>query len=231
MQTVTASTLFQLWFTRIPISSQERSDREMKMEPDPKLFLESCEIIDFGSPEIERVATELRGEGFTGTARRCFEFVRDEIKHSSDHELNPVTCRASDVLAHRTGYCYAKSHLLCALLRANKIPAGLCYQRLAVAGDKPPYCLHGLNAVYLADYGWYRIDARGNREGIDAKFDPPHQRLAFKTEMEGEFDFPEIHVSPLPQIVRCLSECVSWDQVYRNLPDVAFTDGSKGNQA
>lgn len=25
---------------------------------------------------------------------------------------NPVTCRASEVLVHGTGYCYAKSHLL-----------------------------------------------------------------------------------------------------------------------
>lgn len=34
---------------------------------------------------------------------------------------------ASDVLKHRTGYCYSKNHLLAALLRVNKIPTGLCY--------------------------------------------------------------------------------------------------------
>ena len=73
-------------------------------------------------------------------ARACFEFVRDQIKHSWDFQLNPVTCRASDVLKHGTGYCYAKSHLLAALLRANRIPAGLCYQRLTVANDVPPFC-------------------------------------------------------------------------------------------
>jgi len=38
--------------------------------------------------------------------------------------MNPVTCKASDVLIYGTGYCYAKSHLLAALLRANAIPAG-----------------------------------------------------------------------------------------------------------
>jgi transglutaminase-like putative cysteine protease len=211
--------LLSLWSTKILIASQERSDREMNRGPDPELFLESCEIIDFRSPEVRRVAVELEGDGVTRTARRCFEFVRDEIKHSADHQLNPVTCRASDVLARRTGYCYAKSHLLCALLRANKVPAGLCYQRVTVADDKPPFCLHGLNAVYLAEYGWYRIDARGNREGIDAQFDPPLERLAFKTEVEGECDFPEIHVSPRPEIIRCLSECQTWEQVNRNLPD------------
>ena len=26
----------------------------------------------------------------------------------------------------------------------------------------PPYCLHGLNAVFLPEHGWYRVDPRGN---------------------------------------------------------------------
>ena len=84
-----------------------------------------------------------------------------------------VTCRASDVLAARTGFCYAKSHLLAALLRANGIPAALCYQRLSIDGQGPPFCLHGLNAVHLPEHGWYRIDARGNKPGVDAQFTPP----------------------------------------------------------
>jgi len=67
----------------------------------------------------------------TAIACACFHWVRDQVDHSSDHQKNPVTCRASKVLAHRTGYGYAKSHLLAALLRANQIPAGLCDQRLA----------------------------------------------------------------------------------------------------
>jgi len=61
-----------------------------------------------------------------GVVRNCFEFVRDEIRHSSDFKLNPVTCKASDALRHKTDYCYAKSHLLAALVRANGIPTGLC---------------------------------------------------------------------------------------------------------
>nr|WP_320193052.1 transglutaminase family protein [uncultured Desulfobacter sp.] len=67
------------------------------------------------------------------------------------------------VLKYKTGYCYAKSHLLAALLRACNIPAGLCYQRLTIANNKAPFCLHGLNAVYLQRHGWYRIDSRGNK--------------------------------------------------------------------
>ena len=82
-------------------------------------------------------------------AKSCFEWVRDEIKHSWDYKKNPVTCKASDVLKHGTGYCFAKSHLLAALLRANSIPAGLCYERLSIHDDGAPYSLHGFNAAYL----------------------------------------------------------------------------------
>ena len=96
------------------------------------------------------------------------------MEHSVDFERHAVTCRASEVLAERTGFCYAKSHLLAVLLRANEIPAGFCYQRLSVNDDGAPYCLHGLNAVYLDDYGWYRIDAR--KYGFDqSKLLPAHR--------------------------------------------------------
>lgn len=106
------------------------------------LYLKSSEYIDSDHPEIVALARSL-ADGYddeVDIARGCFEFVRDEVRHSWDHQLNPVTCKASDVLIHRTGYCYAKSHLLAALLRANGIPAGLCYQRLTIS-DVPPFCL------------------------------------------------------------------------------------------
>ena len=152
-------------------------------------------------------------------AQRCFEFVRDEIKHSGDYKLNPVTCKATDVLKHGTGYCYAKSHLLAALLRANKIPAGLCYQRLTVT-DVPPFCLHGLNAVFLEGIGWYRIDARGNKKGVSAMFSPPEEKLAFPIRTPGEADLPEVWAEPLPVIVRALTQRKSVHDVAVNLPDI-----------
>ncbi|WP_197471779.1 transglutaminase-like domain-containing protein, partial [Methylomonas koyamae] len=130
---------------------------------DPAAFLAASEYIDWRHPAVLAQAAVLAAgaDGDEDIAKRCFEFVRDRIQHSWDYRKNPVTCRASEVLSHATGYCYAKSHLLAALLRANRIPAGLCYQRLSLDGDIPPYCLHGLNAVYLTDHGWYRLDARG----------------------------------------------------------------------
>jgi len=186
-------------------------------------YLANGEFIDCGHPAIVAKAAELAacGGGEVEVARRCFEFVRDRVQHSLDFRRNPVTCRASDVLLHGTGFCYAKSHLLAALLRANRIPAGLCYQRLVVDAQGSRLSLHGLNAVYLREHGWYRIDPRGNKPGVDAQFDPPLERLAFPVAGPGEADLPLVYPEPIPVVVRVLVENTTYDQVYRNLPDIA----------
>jgi transglutaminase-like putative cysteine protease len=110
--------------------------------------------------------------------------------------------------------------LLAALLRANSVPAGLCYQRLAVGTDGPPYCLHGLNAVHLKNHGWYRIDARGNKPGVVAAFTPPVESLAFSTLGDSEKDFPDILPEPLPLVVNTLTENCTVEMVFDNLPDI-----------
>ena len=169
-------------------------------------YLQASTYINFNQPQVAEKAQQL-SEGLTQPQyiiRACFEFVRDEIKHSSDYQLNPVTLKASDVLKHGTGFCYAKSHLLAALLRANGIPTGLCYQRLTIDNDAPPFCLHGLNAVYLEKSGWYRLDARGNKKGIDAQFCPPNEKLAFPIVIEGEADLPEVWSEPMKEVVQAL---------------------------
>lgn len=186
-------------------------------------YLAASQYIDWQQPDVLAKALSL-SEGLNSDeaiAQACFEFVRDEIKHSWDYQMNPVTCKASDVLKHGTGYCYAKSHLLAALLRANKIPAGLCYQRLTIS-DVPPFCLHGLNAVYLQNHGWYRIDARGNKEGTNAEFSPPIEQLAFHILSEGEADLPEIWFEPLAVVVGVLTQYSDFLEVANNLPDIAL---------
>lgn len=187
-----------------------------------KKYLDESAYIDWKHPLVAAKAIELAESCASdeAVAKRCFEFVRDAIKHSWDYRMNPVTCKASDVLIHGTGYCYAKSHLLAALLRANTIPAGLCYQRLAVEADGPPYCLHGLNAVHLKQHGWYRVDARGNKPGIAAGFRPPTEILAFPVAAAAERDFPEIWGEPLPVVVQALTRNNTVEQVFENLPDI-----------
>jgi transglutaminase-like putative cysteine protease len=185
-------------------------------------FLESTDIVNWRDADVSARARALRGALTDGVeiARRCFEWVRDEIKHSVDYGLTPVTCAASDVLREGSGFCYAKSHLLAALLRANGLPAGLCYQRLSLDGGGPPYCLHGLNAVWLPDIGWYRVDPRGNRDGINAQYVPPVERLAFSASAPGEADLPEIWAEPLPIVVDALRTHQTTDELSGNLPDV-----------
>lgn len=187
-----------------------------------QIFLEASQYIDCNHPGIVEKATELKGVSSNThmIAKACFEYVRDEIKHSNDYQLNPVTCKASDVLQHQTGYCFAKSHLLAALLRANKIPAGLCYQRLTISDDKPPYSLHGLNAVFLPDTGWYRVDARGNKPGVDAQFIPPIESLAFPIITAGEVDLAEIWSAPRSDVITALESSATYIDVLNNLPDI-----------
>ena len=185
-------------------------------------YLQNSEVIDWSHPDIVSLATTLAdvNGSIVVTAKNCFDWVRDNIRHSWDYRQNPVTWRASDVLKFKTGYCYAKSHLLGALLRANGIPAGFCYQRLSISGQGAPYCLHGLNAVFLPEHGWYRIDPRGNREGVDAQFTPPRERLAFPTGGRLEADLPEIWPEPLELVISVLQRYTDIVDVFDHLPDV-----------
>jgi transglutaminase-like putative cysteine protease len=196
-------------------------------EVDMDAYLRRTAILDWDHPSVTKLAADLRSVSSDDVdlARRSFEWVRDEIRHSSDFHMNPVTSKASDVLIHRTGFCYAKSHLLASLLRANGIAAGLCYQRLAVDEFGPPFCIHGFNAVLLPGWGWYRVDPRGNKEGVNAQFRPPVEQLAFAPRQPGEADLAEIWSDPLPCVIESLEAHTTWDGVLRNLPDVPLAGG------
>jgi len=56
-----------------------------------------------------------------------------------------------------------------------------------------------LNAVYLSEYGWVRVDPRGNKPGVDAQFTPPHEQLAFALgpddeDLDGYWSLPDNNV-------------------------------------
>ncbi|WP_333397590.1 transglutaminase family protein [Microcoleus sp. N9_A1] len=194
-----------------------------------KTYLAATDIIDRDHLAILALAQKIASKHHTSKAiaQSCFEWVRDEIRHSYDYQMNPVTCRASDVLEHKTGYCFGKSHLLAALLRANNIPAGFCYQRLSIDDKGAPYTLHGFNAVYLPEVGWYRVDARGNRKDVNAQFTPPTEQLAFKIQFPEEADFQTILSEPLPVVVEALQNHSTWDELLLNLPDVSLESAQK----
>ena len=187
-----------------------------------KNYLRETELIDFSNKEVQLLALELAQNCNSDVeiAKKCFLYVRDEINHTGDYKDNVTTYRASEVLKHKTGWCYAKSILLAALLRANSVPVGFCYQRLSCREyKKDVYCLHGLNAIYLKEHGWYRVDARGNKEGVDAQFNPPYEKLAFELE-KYEFDLDEIYEDPLPEVVESLKKHKSYESMINNFPDV-----------
>ncbi len=172
-------------------------------------FLCATEWVDFNDAGIQAHLAAHPCGARSEEAVVCsdFEFVRDQIAHSWDIGSRRVTGRASEVLRHGEGICYAKSHLLAALLRGRGIPAGFGYQRLTL-GDTPEtgYCLHALNAVWLASaQRWVRMDARGNKLGVDAQFSLSAERLAFAVRPElGELDDGTVYAAPLPAITRTL---------------------------
>lgn len=175
---------------------------------DPTDYLGSDAVVESEDREVVRLSRTLRDEFPSDLefASAAFEWVRDEIAHSVDAQDPRVTLTASEVLRERVGFCYAKSHLLTAVLRAEGIPAGLCYQRLR---DGTGFSLHGLVAVHLKG-GWHRLDPRGNKPGIDARFSLNGEQLAFTiNEDAGEVDYPIIHVSPSPNVVHALSRAAN----------------------
>lgn len=167
-------------------------------------YLGFSTVIDGDHPDVAACHTTLMANGGTASeqAQRIFTFVRDEIRHSEDAGDHTVTLRASEVLTHRTGLCYAKSHLAAALLRRSGIPTGLCYQRL---GDGQEFSLHGLIAVYL-EGDWHRLDVRGEKPGVHAEFSLDAEVLPFIADTaQGESDLPDLLVDPAPSIIDCLS--------------------------
>ncbi|MBW7455785.1 transglutaminase family protein [Paenibacillus sepulcri] len=165
-------------------------------------YVEESEEVDYHHPEIERLVSKLHANGDEdeySRIRTAYEFVRDEVSHSWDIQSSRITRKASEVLFHREGICYAKSNLLAALLRLQGIPAGFCYQKLTI-GDTPEtgYCIHALNGVYLtAQQRWIRLDARGNKAGVHAAFSITEEKLAFPVRAEyGEEDYPFLFAVP-----------------------------------
>lgn len=190
-----------------------------------KDYLIEIKEVNYSNPIVAAKAGELFNPSQTEMekAKVAFEFVRDEISHSWDIQSKRVTCDASEVLAYNEGICYAKSHLLASLLRSQGIPTGFCYQRLMLF-DTPEkgYCIHALNAVFFTSLNkWVRLDARGNKKGINAQFSVDQEKLAFPIqEMFGEKDYPVIYVKPHPKTIAVLEEHTDVLNMYKHhLPE------------
>lgn len=188
-------------------------------------YLKESNEVDYSNPIIQRKAEELFKTNQTDVEKiqNTFEFVRDDVSHSWDIQDELVTCHASEVLSYQKGICYAKSNLLAALLRSQGIPTGFCYQRLMLF-DTPEkgYCIHALNAVYIISLNkWIRLDARGNKKGVNAQFSTDKEMLAFSVNPElDEIDYPIIFVEPNRKTIEVLRKHNNALEMYLNfLPD------------
>lgn len=160
-------------------------------------FVASTEYINYNHSLIQKKVDDLKEKAGSSLdyIKRAYEFVRDEIPHSWDIQSEIVSRTASDVLRNKTGICWTKSCLLAALLRANDIPSGISYQLLTRADedDSEGYVIHALNTVYFEELDkWIRLDARGNKDNIQAQFSLDEEILAFSVRSElGEIDYKD----------------------------------------
>lgn len=193
-------------------------------------FLAATDVIDWQADSIRELAARITS-GAQGVAAvaALFSWVRDSIAHTGDVGHGKLTLRASDVLRERTGLCYAKSHLLVALLRATDVPAGFCYQRLSLDESVPSYVLHGLVGVWMPDERFQRIDPRGNKPGVDAQLMPGREALAFELSLPGEVDLPGVFARPIAAVVDALSAATHWHPLETKLPDVCLEDWPAGD--
>ena len=106
------------------------------------------------------------------------------------------------------------------LSRACGIPAGLCYQKLLSEDGSDKMCIHGLNALYLESLGkWIRLDARGNKDGVDARFNLHEEQLAFPVRKElGEVDYDFVYAEPPSCIKDSLTLNKTCVDLMRSLP-------------
>lgn len=187
-------------------------------------YLKEDNVIDYKNESITQIAKSFseKYESDIEYIKAVYEFVRDNISHSADINEDMITCTASEVLNAGHGICFAKSHLLVALLRYRSVPAGFCYQKL-ILDDKtaPVLVYHGLNGVYIKEYEkWIRLDARGNTNGIDAQFSIDKEKLAFEVRRDkSEEDSFIVYPDPDVKIIKKLTASKKRTRLWENLPD------------
>lgn len=178
--------------------------RLIMLNKDFEEYLKNTQYVDYNTETIKVLQKELFNNcnDEISKIQKAYHFVRDNISHSWDIQSKRITTTASEVLKYKEGICYAKSNLLAALLRSQRIPTGFCYQRLTIGDTSDSgYCIHALNAVYISLMNkWIRLDARGNKNGVQAKFSLEEEYLAFPIRKEyAEIDYKEIYSEPHPK--------------------------------
>lgn len=200
----------------------------MKLQPQSNnlkdYLVEIPPYIQFNTPLVSKIINEIKAKAETDEerAKLAFEIARDNIQHSFDSKSDIITIGAEETLEYKEGICFAKSHLLATLLRGLGIPSGFCYQRVLRDGKtiESGHALHGLNAVYLNGIGWFRVDPRGNKAGINSQFRYDEEQLAYPIRIElGEVDYPQIYTKPLKSVLESMESSKDCSALFYNRPD------------
>lgn len=201
---------------KLIIESQEMEDYLKEVPP----------AIQFTTPLIQKEIEAITSQADSSKerAKLAFEFARDKIQHSFDSEAcRVVTVNAEETVGQKEGICFAKSHVLASLLRGMGIPTGFCYQRKN--DPKAGFALHGLNAIYLEDTGWFRVDPRGNKPGIDSEFTTDVEQLAYPIDTSrGEVDYPNVFAEPLPEVIAAMQNSETVTELFYNRPEAVSRD-------
>lgn len=199
----------------------------MELQPEsPRLadyLAEVPGVVEWHTPLVHAAIERIKQEGRTDRERAELAFVlaRDSIAHSFDTGDPAVPVSAEETLACGEGICFAKSHLLAALLRGMGIPCGFCYQRVTRKGKmESGHALHGLNAVHLQGTGWFRLDPRGNKPGVDAQFSTEEEKLAYPIrEVLGEVDHPWVFTQPLATVLASMRNSADSQDLFWKRPE------------
>jgi len=188
---------------------------------DLKAYLQNIEPAGFSSSLVLELSKTFT-TGYSGAKEKAcaiYEWVRDKYPHTFDIGANEVSVTAEDVIRNGHGICYAKSNLLATLMRCAGIPAGFCYQLIILDDETRPYLIiHALNAIYI-ESKWIRLDARGNKNGVNAQFSLYEEKLAFPVRQNlGEKMYDTIYYEPNQKTIDALRNSKTAQQLFENLP-------------
>lgn len=185
-------------------------------------FLEDTECVDW----TDMLVTRETAQAITGCVtdeekvKAIFEFVRDDISNAMNIDSVALPWTASTTIRAMIGNDDAKAMVLAAMVRALKIPAGFCYQRLTVVDDDSEgHYLHCYNAVYL-DGNWVKLDASGRLGAKDVRFCKIEPDLAFiPRDVYGEYNILGIFAEPYAPSVDVIRNAGSISDIIFGLPD------------
>ena len=195
------------------------------------IYLKPTEIIDSDHPEIRALAEKTAGNATDpiDKAVRLYYAVRDGIWYDPYYPFfRAAHYRASNVLQAGRGFCIPKASLLCALARANGIPARpgfatvrnhLATRQLLEFLGTDLFSFHAFVEFFLEDK-WVKATPAFNKElcrrhGVaplefngreDSLFQPYNdERRKFMEYVEFHGSFPDIPVSEI---------LAAWEKTY-----------------